>query len=388
MLVLRLKAQQVINVRSVLGQSPAMRLPFSLLRIVGPTGVADRDYEHLPTPSTTVLRAKKDGDLYLEFQWIVADGIETTLPEVEVIKVETDTIQPIKLAASEVKVVEFQFTDQATVRSAIGGARIQSEFNVAGSGEPDERQPTFFSRRSVDWSNDDVLRVFVGNGTARLAMFNFHDQPVTVSFTNTTKVDEWNDGAVISDNLKLGETRFWILKSSKSDLMRVAATAKQFRLQFEIVRFNGQVANSLGSLTGDPIRDDLYFPNEDRFIIMLSCIGNGGSGAFQLSRKVLEPKPIGLASLQSFNLDGGNFGLYSVSLQEGKRYEVVLNRASRVDLLDDGGRFLNAQTVHLGSVTLYYFVPERTGRHRLWLRGDAGERKFRIQETVPPKLDG
>ena len=90
-------------------------------------------------------------------------------------------------------------------------------------------------------------------------------------------------------------------------------------------------------------------------------------------------------------LDGVNFGLYSMDLVAGKRYELMTDQPNyflRVDLLDDDGQFLVSQTINFDSVGMQYFVPTKSGRHRLWLRGFPGVRHFKFSQHVAPTLGG
>ena len=58
------------------------------------------------------------------------------------------------------------------------------------------------------------------------------------------------------------------------------------------------------------------------------------------------------------------------------------------DLLDEDGQFLVSQGVTFDKVEVQYFVPTRSGLHRLWLRGAPGTRHFRFGLHVPPVIGG
>ena len=117
--------------------------------------------------------------------------------------------------------------------------------------------------------------------------------------------------------------------------------------------------------------------------------GYGGSGPFAMRRTTLVPSPYTLGAVETLKLDGTNFGLYSVNLEAGKRYQFLVDNPGqplRVDLLDDEGEFLVSQGLNFGEVAVQYFTPKRSGRHRLWLRGNPGEWQFRLEPHVPPKV--
>ena len=57
-----------------------------------------------------------------------------------------------------------------------------------------------------------------------------------------------------------------------------------------------------------------------------------------------------------------------------------------MDLLDEDGQFLRSSRTYFDKVGVEYFVPTKSGRHRLWLRGGAGSHLFRLQLHAPPTL--
>lgn len=93
-----------------------------------------------------------------------------------------------------------------------------------------------------------------------------------------------------------------------------------------------------------------------------------------------------MGSTQTLKLKGDDFGLYAADLIAGKRYQLVTDRAIRTDVLDADGEFLTTQAIGLDKVIVQYFVPKKSGRHRLWLRGGQGSYRFRLEQNVPPSL--
>ena len=195
----------------------------------------------------------------------------------------------------------------------------------------------------------------------------------------------------MDNSLNIGDSRLFLIKSTKSELMRVDAQASHFLPRLDIFGLSGDLANSLCNRQTHVAKDDLYFPNEDTFIVRLSCEGDGGSGDFAMKRDPLTPVPYTLGSPLTMTLDGQNFGFYSVDLEAGKRYQFVVdqpNNPLEVDLLDDDGQFLTSQSLAFDKVLVHYFVPTRSGRHRLWLRGGTGTWHFQFELHTPPSIGG
>ncbi len=110
-----------------------------------------------------------------------------------------------------------------------------------------------------------------------------------------------------------------------------------------------------------------------------------------MKRDVVSAASYGLASATPINLDGTNFGLYSINLEAGKRYELIADDPAHplsADLLDDDGGFLTSQKLSFDKVSTEYSVPQKSGRHRLWLRGESGSHNFKFELHVAPTVGG
>ena len=213
--------------------------------------------------------------------------------------------------------------------------------------------------------------------------------PEKVVIRNSESLPSWDPAKTIDGVLDIGEAKLFLINSTKSELMRVFASASHFLPRLDIFELDGSIANSLFDRSTRTATDDLYFPDPKPFIVRLSCEGNGGSGEYKMKREELTTTPYRLGSVQSIKLDGDNFGLYSVDLEAGKRYELMTDHTElwlRADLLDDDGQFLSSNAMTFQTVIVQYFTPTRSGRHRLWLRGTPGVRNFKLSLHKDPVL--
>jgi len=402
-LVLRLTATKgkIYDLKELREYSSRYLSMINAQTVTGPTGVAANDYSPVATAGgSQVFEALRDGDFYLEYQVTNGQKFESDIRALEPIAMKTADEKVLNLAGQELAVLDFPVVKDQIVRTTFTGEHFV--FDMSGPSGANDREGngdasygntkfwTYFQLNVA--SNNDVVRVFHGNGKVRIAVrcLRFPDaKGQSITIRNSESLPTWDAGSASNSKLEIGESKLFLIKSTKSELMRVFASANSFLLKLDIFELSGAEDNSLENRATRIATDDLYFPDPGTFIVRLSCDGNGGSGEYKMKREELVTTPYRLGTVQTVNLDGENFGLYSVDLEAGKRYELMTDQPGnylRVDLLDDDGQFLTSQGITFDKVNVQYFIPSRSGRHRLWLRGSPGVRHFRLEMHVPPRL--
>ena len=390
----------IYDLGSVMAHQGMASTQARLMRVIGPTGVESRDFSPIPTADgSPVISVLTPGDFYLEYYSYQANTFRTDFKDVQVVQANAATTVKLDLAPAELKVVEFPVTAGQIIRTTLMGGPITMALSAPGAEGINDRygDEAWGNNKFWTWfkmnrdSDNDIVRIFHGTGTARVALRSIAPGPSNVMFTNRESLPEWKPGEADKGSLDIGGVRLYLIKSSKSELMRVDARANHFQPQLDIFRMNGDLANTLCDRKAHKASDDLYFPDEGTFIVRLSCDGYGGSGDYVMARDVLTPQAYAMGKTQMLKLDGQNFGLYAVNLEAGKRYELMTDqpdKSIRADLLDADGQFLVSQGLTFDKVEVQYFTPKRSGVHRLWLRGGAGERQFKFQLHTAPTIGG
>lgn len=372
-----------------------------LIQVVGPTGVSHNDFAMIQTQDNQpVFEAKADGDYYLEYNLSTGSRLRTEFCTVAVKQAKASDKQTLTLEPGELQLVDFPVKPNDIIRTTLTGGSVQTRLTAPmGHGNFIDQQASD-EGTSASWSwflpqqgvETDVVRIFHGTGTARLAIRNMGQRTENTVLQNSEGLPKWDAGSHLKGSLAIGESKLFTISSTKSELMRVYAAAQGFLAKLDIYRLNGERANSLSNRQTLKATDDLYFPDAGTFIVRLSCEGGGGSGAYEMERKLLTAEPYTLGQVRVMKLDGANFGLYDVNLEAGKRYELIYDLADsrylRTDLLDDEGQFLTSTRLVFGSVVVEYFVPVKNGVQRLWLRGSPGSYKFRLSLHADPQVDG
>ncbi len=370
----------------------------TLNRIVGPTGVPVNDFERIPTADgTPVFLAKLKGDFYLEYRLPPIKEVQTEFRELSAISMEPRAKQTLDLGPRELRIVEMAVKPDQVIHTTISGGPFTYQvsapdgyaesLNGQGDRGYESTGRSSWFKMNVD-SVNDVVRVFHTEGITRFAIRG-GEAKSKVDIVNEDALPVWDQGRALNGSIDIGDAKLYLVKSTKSELMQVAASASHFQLRLEIFRLNGELANTLMKRRSHTVGDSLYFPDAGTFLVRISCDGDGGSGDFDIKRDTVSATPSVLGAEQTIKLSGEDFGLYSFDLIAGKRYELLNDRTDsylRADLLDDDGQFLISNGVSFDKVDVQYFIPTKTGKHRLWLRGGAGTHKFRFEANVPPVL--
>ncbi len=369
-----------------------------LIWLLGPTGVAKNDFKLIPVPGgSTVFEALADGDYYAEYSAGEGKEFHTGFRVVQKVGVKDTCDESFDFAPGEIKIIEFPVTRDQIIRTTMSGHFM---YQMSAPSDPTNQESTasgeaFGSDSSWTWfapnvdEPNDIVRIFHEGGNASVAIRSTSNKQEKVTLKNSESLPVWEPDKELKSPLKIGDSELMLIKSTKSELMRVHVAADHFVPRLDIFRMNGDLANSMSDRKNLTAGDDLYFPDPGQFVVRITCDGFGGSGDLALKRQSLTATPYALGTAQTMKLEGGNFGLYSVNLQEGKRYELItdeLGLALRADLLDEDGQFLTSQVIYLDGVEVQYFVPTRSGAHRLWLRGAPGTRHFKFELNIPPKV--
>lgn len=398
--VFRLQAKKggIYDLREVSEKVGRNTMYIGLIRVLGPTGVSQSDFTLIPAPgSNAVFEALADGDYYLEYNGQEGSEYHTGIRVVQKLAVKDTCDESWSFEPSEIKIIEFPVTKDQIIRTTLSGSLEYAmsappdptgqESNGQGEAYGSHAMWTWFAP-NIDVDND-VVRVFHEGGNASMAIRSISGSQEKIGLKNTENLPTWDSEHEIKNGLKIGDSNLYLIKSTKSELMRVHIAAGHFVPRLDIFRMNGELANSMSDRTTLTAGDDLYFPDPGQFIVRVTCDGFGGSGDLTMHRQSLTASAYALGTAETMKLDGTNFGLYSVNLQAGKRYELITDNPGnylRADLLDEDGQFLISQAIYLGDVEVQYFVPTRSGVHRLWLRGAPGTRHFKFQLNVPPKI--
>lgn len=363
--------------------------------VIGPTGVAWRDYRLIRGERNPLILCDADGDYLIRYR--LNERATLRVPRVAVSMLTPGGTVKLNLEPGEKHLVRMpveagqrlwtELAGPAGATVSVTPNEDERTVTIQGPDETFQSAPGLVTLVPSEGAAKPRLRLFLQAGTFNYVVQGSGNGRGAVEVRTRTEVEDLPEGAAVRGTLAIGESRVFLLKSRKSELMHLEAKSATFRPRIDIVRLDGIVANSLIATPGRSAADALYFPNEETFLVRVCAQGHGGSGSYEIQRKVYLPTDGKFGKTERVALSASTFGLFGFDLEANKRYEVVVEGGSAVDLLSADGELLQSQVIDLGGVRVHYFVPRESGRYRLWLRGDAPA-KVQMRPTVVPKLDG
>lgn len=358
--------------------------PGGVDNILTPSGVAAEDVQ-MPFREANVVFPKFDGYVFLESSSRETERDSGTLQlnNISIGDLGVDATLDGTLSSREVRLLRTPVTKDLLVRLACSNSQVHvMTVNLLPSGE-------LSSNNLLPTTSSEQFRIFRQAGTALTLLMNYSEKSQTFKLQQSTQLRELKSGSPIKDQLKIGESHYYRLTATRSELLKLWSMCKQFDLELQILSKGGTVVNELrNSVTHSP-GDDLFFPAADTFYVRAHCFGDGGSGEYQLVRDAIKATVIKEGVVEKLKLDGTNFGSYEVKLNKGVMYEVQHDGAKfgYLSFIDQSGRFLQLNSMGFGSSRVYFLEVPETGTYRIWLRGEQGLHKVRIRPSSFTPLD-
>jgi hypothetical protein len=289
-------------------------------------------------------------------------------------------------------VVHTAISGPGGVSTAIEGPSVPDDFMGLATGVRDEgfwgiedRFTWFVTRPSAP----DKTRIFYGAGDATVILSNHSDQAASFTVTNSMDTPVLASGAPLNANLAIGDSKIYTYESTKNEMMRLRASAEAFRLKIEIIDYLGSVRNTLLDSERNKPGDDLFFPNQEKFIFRVSCLGNGGSGGYEVRHDPIPMIATKLDAKTELKLDGQNFGIYELDLtpQDVAVKLAYSGERPTMMLMSEDGRIIGRQLHQFDNYTLGVFKVEKAGKYRLWIRGGVASVQYKVSKFKPPTID-
>lgn len=378
--------------------NPRARVMLQPIRVIGPSGLDGQDGQIVAqnVRGQTIL-SEVDGPIFVEANNPFSTKIEWSVREIEAKTLTKEGVLSVALPDDRIHVLEFPVTAKEFVETKFSGnpginiawdypGRRRASYadeGIAAVGGATLFMPTLGNNR-------DVIHLFHGEGTVKLFLRSYLRTPSEVKISNTQKLPVWEEGKEFKADLAIGESKFFLVKSTKSELMRIALQAKGFAPQLDIFSLTGDQLNSMSNRSNLRVADDLYYPSADTFLVRINCLGFGGSGSYTLVRSTLTGPEYKVGTVAEAVINEKRFGLFEVELEAEKWYEFRHDTTGKpmvqVDLLDSEGNFLRSTDIQLDKMNRRFFRTNVAGKHRLWIRGPFGSYPFKIVPYVGPSL--
>jgi len=171
---------------------------------------------------------------------------------------------------------------------------------------PDEKGPAFvtISKRP----RDNRMTVFHASRDAKLWLASDGEGPAGKQFTLRVKpaAEEFSEKKTNSGKLMIASTDFWVFDAKAGDVLTLNATSFDFS-QLIIVRDPEmhEIRHFEAGMDQSSDTWRMIVQKPGRYVVDVSCRGNGGGGAYSLTRKVLHAKEFGLSKTASGEITDG-----------------------------------------------------------------------------------
>ncbi len=141
----------------------------------------------------------------------------------------------------------------------------------------------------------------------------------TYSFNIAPAVQDLPDGKTMADKLGAGGAGFWGFDGHVGDVVLLSAASKSFVHQVQVL--DPDLADLGGAIppvdeTATTMTLILRKPGQN--IVQVSAYGDGGTGEYTISRKLLPPSRFGLDKPASGELDGTNVQVWTFDAKPGE----------------------------------------------------------------------
>jgi hypothetical protein len=142
-------------------------------------------------------------------------------------------------------------------------------------------------------ANDYRLYDFVVLRDTKLWVATNGTGPKNIQYTLNVQpaAADYTPGYDLKGDLRVGNTDYWSFDTKAGDVMAFKATAKPFAATV-VVRGPdlGETSHAEAGLDQTQFNWEMIVQRPGRYLTCISCKGDGGSGAYELSRQVFHPK--------------------------------------------------------------------------------------------------
>jgi hypothetical protein len=362
--------------------------PASLESIIGPSGSWSDDFDLISPISShyrasgAVFTALKTGEYLLRFSELGENAV-FRITEVPVYSLKTDATASIKLARGGMAVL---VTD---IRAGVPFvSRVPTSLRVESRliSEPDENELTDGSsfRRFVSQEGTEEVTtyLFPQLGKWRQLVQNSAGVDREIKISNSTSIPAFDQGASISNHLAIGQAKAFLYKATVGEISQVGVSTEEFSPTLDLYSMQGQSVNSLVNPLGSNVSSELYFPTGGEYLVVLRCLGNGGSGKYTLTRKELPVRTLKLGASFVIPANSPTVDTAEIRLEANTDYEIVYGpdrgqpyRVLTPDYTETGRLALLDRTVTT-------FRVAKSGLLRLWFPRSSIDQPFAIRKVV------
>lgn len=199
---------------------------------------------------------------------------------------------------------------------------------------------TMLSARDKD--NRDMVFQVERDSTLWLATNGAGTKSKTFNLKIAPAATTLPDKGASKGHLRIADTDYWAFDAKAGEVLTLSSSSTDFSL-LTILRAPGLSELRHAEADIDQSKDTwrLVAPRPGRYLLAVSCVGNGGGGDYTLSRSVLPPKQFGLSSPAKGEISSGEISVWTFTVRPGEPVLVKWTSTAwtfGIEVYDDQGR--------------------------------------------------
>ncbi len=299
--------------------------------------------------------------------------------------------QPItarKLTAGGVDIWTFQGTegDFIRLRAEAEGTGVDAQLAYIpapnSDDESDGQEATTLFEGGAK-TEGELVALLRKTGTYELTLAQPLGLETDYTLTSTKNVRGWEQKAPLAETLTLGGMDYYSLEGKAGELLRIEGLSEQFDIELELYNLRGEklTSNDDGGKGRNALMTVLLSQSA-KYLLKVSCYGNGGSGAYQLRRAPDPVRPLKLGERGSGTLSTDGTEIWSFT---GKPSQALIlsvratDFSSSVRIFGSDGIELAARDQGDSTSTLFALTLPLDGTYTIWVSSKSGAGKYTVR---------
>lgn len=242
-----------------------------------------------------------------------------------------------------------------------------------------ESERSNFLYASTESRNVDAGgRIFYGKGTCFLTFVNLEEKAVDVKVTNSTKIPIFDPKEKVKKNLGLGQSHFYSVSQSDFDDFSMQLKADGFEPTIQLIdEYMG--TQQVFDFVNQTPKTWFYSGNSRNFIAIVSSLGGGGRGSYELSGEVVAVANVKPNQTVQVGKQPTGIAKYLLKADADQSIVLTMSGEGKLTMTDSKGRSIIGPSLSVDGLTMYYFKVKKDDVIRIRLSGSKLEDvKFKI----------
>lgn len=292
-----------------------------------------------------------------------------------------------KLGAGGVEIWTFQGTEGDFIRlhAKAEGTMIYAQLAAIPTPDSDDTD----TREAIalfevgEKTEGELVALLRKTGTYELTLAQPLGLETDYTLTSTKTVRGWEQKAPLKETLALGGTDYYALDGKAGELLRLEGLSEQFDIELELYNLRGEklTSNDDGGKGRNALLTALL-SQTGKYLLRVNCVGNGGSGAYQLQRAPDPVRPLKLGERGIGTLSAEGTEIWSFT---GKPSQALILSVRSPDF-DTSVRIFGPDGIELAArdqgdstSTLFGLTFPLEGTYTIWVSSKSGAGKYTLR---------